>query len=147
MTAPSKQLASDGIFMSGRKTLMLLLNDRAAMAHALTLDLDPTLLALLRRRIEDLEDLIDVTEILVIVAGDAESDIIRQVGFSPLVEPVDEVRFDAPGFGPFWDHLVDHGGWFELSISFGSAFAYVLFISDTDGVLPDLLTLCRHYTA
>lgn len=126
---------------------MLLLVDRAAMAHALTLDLDVRLLALLRRRIDDFGDLVDVTEFLIIVAGDAESDIIREVGFSPVVEPIDQVRFGAPGFEPFWDHLVDHGGWFELSISFGSTFAYALLIQDTDGVLPDLLTLCRRYAA
>lgn len=126
---------------------MLLLESRAAMARALTLDLDPHLLAVLRQRIDDLDHLLDDTEFLIVVAGDSEPDIVREVGFSPLVEPIDGIRFGAPGFEPFWDHLVDHGGWFELSLSFGSTFAYGLFVQDAAGIIPDLRALCRRYAA
>lgn len=126
---------------------MLLIEDRATMARALTLDLDLRLIAILRRRIDDMDHLLDDTELLIVVAGDGECDIVREVGFSPLVEPVDGIRFGAPGFDPFWDYLVDHGGWFELSVSFGSTFGYCLLIQDDNGVIPDLLTLCRRYAA
>lgn len=126
---------------------MLHLYDRATMAHALSLDLDPTLLRLLKDRIGALgEDLVDWTEYLVVEPGDTEADIIRHVGFSPLAEPIDGKRFGVPGFYPHWDWLTNHGGWFELSVSFGSTFAYVLFIEEADQVPTDLLDLCRHYS-
>ena len=126
---------------------MILIHDGTSMARALALDLPPGLAALIRRRANDLAELLDWTEFLVVTAGDREADIVREVGFSPLVEPVDGARFGEPGFRPFWDHLVDHGGWFELSISFGSTFAYILLIQDAAGVLPDLLDLCRRHAA
>jgi hypothetical protein len=125
--------------------------DRASMAHLLTLDLAPDLHILLRSRFGSLVtvdgDLTDWTEFLIVQPGDSEEDIVREVGFSPLVEPIDGGRFGGKGFNPFWDHLTDHGGWFELTISFGSTFAYVLFIQDEVGVLPELRSLCRRYRA
>ncbi len=126
---------------------MMHLYDRATIAHALTLDLDPTLLRLLKGRVDALgEALMDWTECLVVEPGDIEADIIRHVGFSPLIEPIDGKRFGESGFHEHWDWLTDHGGWFELSVSFGSTFAYVLFIEDADQVPTDLLNLCRHYS-
>ena len=128
---------------------MITIYDRAAMAHVLTLDLDPDLSRLLERRFASLltpyGDLTDWTEFLIVEPGDMEDDIVREVGFSPLVEPVDGIRFGSEGFSPFWDSLVAHSGWYELTISFGSAFAYVLFIADAPGVLPELTGLCRRY--
>jgi hypothetical protein len=125
---------------------MLHLYDRATMAHALTLNLDPTLLRLLGDRIAALgEELIDWTEYLVVEAGDTEADIVRHIGFSPLVESIDGVRFGERGFHEHWDWLTNHGGWYEMSVSFGSTFAYVLFVEKAEGVPPDLLELCSEY--
>ena len=77
---------------------MLHLYDRATMAHALTLDLDPQLHRLLAERIAALgEELIDCTEYLIVELGDTEADIVRHIGFSPLVEPIDGARFGEPG--------------------------------------------------
>ena len=126
---------------------MITIYDRASMAHVLArTDLDPHLQQLLGSRFASLVtpdgDLTDWTEFLIVEAGDREEDIQREVGFSPLVEPIDGARFGAKGFRPFWDHLTDHDGWFELTISFGSTFAYVLFIQDGDGVMAEL---CRRY--
>ena len=131
---------------------MLHLYDRATMAHALSLDLDPRLHDLLAERIAALAtpngDLTDSTEYLIVEPGDTEADIARHVGFSPLIEPFDGIRFGEPGFHPGgWDRLVDHGGWFELVVTFGSTFAYVLLIQDADGVIPDLRQLCRRFAA
>ena len=129
---------------------MITIYDGAAMARVLTLDIDPQLRGLLERRFASLVtadgDLTDWTEFLVVEPGDREADIIREVGFSPLVEPIDGARFGSRGFHPFWDHLTKHDGWFELTISFGSTFAYVLLIQDEDGALPELRCLCRWYT-
>lgn len=128
---------------------MITIYDRAAMARVLTLDLNPQLRVLLERRFASLVtidgDLTDWTEFLVVQPGDGEADIVREVGFSPLVEPIDGVRFGTDRFHPFWDHLTAHDGWYELTVSFGSAFAYVFFIQDSEGVLAELRCLCRRY--
>lgn len=126
---------------------MMHLYDRATMAHALTLDLDPKLRALLASRIEALgEELIDWTEFLVVEAGDTEADIVSRVGFSPLVEPFDSIRFGEPGFHPSgWDLLLAHGGWFEMIVTFGSTFAYVLFIKDEEGLPHALRAMCQTF--
>lgn len=128
---------------------MLHLYDRATMARAFTLDLDAQLRALLAARIAALVtvdlDLTDCTEYLIVEPGDTEADIIRHVGFSPLVEPIDGARFGCDGFHPPWDWLGGHAGWYEMIVTFGSTFAYVLFIRAADGVDPGLLTMCRRY--
>lgn len=129
---------------------MKLLHDRATMMRALTETCDSTLAHLLANRIAALLqgefDLIDQTEFLVVEQGDTEADIIREVGFSPLVEPIDGFRFGSPGFHPFWDWLIGHPGWWEMSVSFGSTFAYILFIQHGEGLEPELAALCAHYT-
>jgi len=126
---------------------MLHFYDRAGFARALTLDLDPQLHRLLSERIGALsEDLLDYTEYLVVEPGDTEADIIRHIGLSPLVEPIDGARFGGKGFRPHWDYLARHNGWFELIFTFGSAFAYVLLIQDNAHNDTPLLTLCRFYS-
>jgi hypothetical protein len=127
---------------------MLHLHNRETMALALTADLDTDLRRLLTARIAALgEDLIDWTEYLVIESGDTEADIIGHAGFSPLVEPINGRRFGEPGFHPHWDWLTDQSGWFEMIVTFGSTFAYVLFIQDSEGVPSDITTLCRTYAS
>lgn len=129
--------------------MMKNLYDRTTMARAFTLELDPQLRTLLTARIAALVtadcDLTDWTEYLIVEPGDSEADIIRHVGFSPLVEPIDGARFGCAGFHPCWDWLGEHPGWYEMIVTFGSTFAYVLFIRDADGVDPALLSMCRHY--
>ncbi|GAA0728991.1 hypothetical protein [Sphingomonas japonica] len=125
---------------------MLHFYDRAGFARALTLDLEPQLQALLARRIAALSDeLLDYTEYLVVEAGDSEDDIVRAIGLSPLIEPMHGLRFNDPGFEPHWDLLIDHGAWFEIVFTFGSTFAYVLFVQNIDGVPEHFLALCRRH--
>lgn len=129
---------------------MLHIYDRATMAHALTLDLDPELHRLLTERIASLRtdeyDLTDDTEFIVIQPGDSEDDLIQQVGCTPLTEPIDGIAYGQPDFHPHWDYLARHPGWFEMILTFGSTFAYILFIQHADGIEPDLAALCAHYT-
>ena len=128
---------------------MRLLHDRATLMRALINPSDPTLAQLLSDRLAALStgafDLIDHTEIVIIEPGDTEADIIREVGFSPLVEPIDGIRFGSPGFHPFWDWLIGHPGWWEMSVSFGSTYALVLFIENAEGSLRELRELGRRY--
>ncbi len=127
---------------------MLHFYDRATMADALTLDLDPKLRRLLKDRILALgEDLIDCTEYLVVEPGDTEADIVCHIGLNPLLEPFHQIRYGESGFhAGGWVWLTDHDGWFEMIVTFGSTFAYILLIRDVDGVIPDLRALCRHYS-
>lgn len=125
---------------------MLHFYDRATMAHALTLDLEPTLRRLLHERIAALgDDLIDWTEYLVVEPGDTEADIIRHIGFSPLVEPIDGIRFGQQGFHPFWNWMADHHGWFEMIVTFGSTFAHVILIQASPDIMPSLVDMCERF--
>ncbi|WP_294197298.1 hypothetical protein [uncultured Sphingomonas sp.] len=129
---------------------MLHLHDRASIAHALTLDVDPRLHTLLVEWVRSLtsadQDLTDDTEFLVIQPGDSEEDIIRCIGFSPLVEPIDGIHYGHAGFHPYWDWLADRGyGWFEIIVTFGGAFCRILLIQDEDGTLPELRRMCRDH--
>ncbi|MBB4155439.1 hypothetical protein GGQ80_003362 [Sphingomonas jinjuensis] len=96
---------------------MITIYDRADMAYVLARDLDPRLIDLLRRRFAALVtpygDLTDWTEFIVVEPGDTEADVERELGFSPLVNPIDGSRFGAPTFQPFWDHLISAAGYFE----------------------------------
>jgi len=107
---------------------------------------DPRLRALLERSFASMHtphgDLTDDTEWLVVEPGDTEEDIIREIGFSPLVEEIDGTRFGSPDFHPSWDHIAMHEGYYEAIWTFGSTFAYILFIPDVEGLL---LALCREY--
>lgn len=126
---------------------MLHAYDRATFAHLLTMDLEPTLHRLLFERITGMtEELLDHTEIVVVESGDTEEDIVRTIGLSPLIEPINGARFGEEGFWPHWDWLRDHGGWFEMVVTFGSTFAYVLLISDVARDAGALVAMCRCHT-
>lgn len=120
---------------------MLNLPDLASQIAALDQPLDPKLHDLLAGRIKDALalDLGDLTHIVVIQPHDTEADIIEALGFSPLVSRIDSIHMQ-----PDWDWLEAHVGWFELVYAVGnSGFAFLVFVQDSEGVLPDLLTLCR----
>ena len=128
---------------------MLHLYDRASMTRALTLDLDPRLNNLLARRIASLDtehgDLTDWTEMVVVSPGTTEEEIVAAVGFSPLDDPMDGARFGAVGWEPGFDHIAAHDGYFEIITTFGSTFAYLIFVADEDGVPKSLLRMCHTY--
>ncbi len=126
---------------------MIHLYDRDTIARALTLSIDVRLRELLAERIAALQtqcgDLTDDTEFLIIEVNDTEDEIVRHVGFSPLVDPIDGQRWPDPNFQPGWDFLADRGGWFEMIVTFGSTFAYVLLIADADGTDLNLRSMCK----
>ena len=128
---------------------MITIYDRAAMARVLTLDLDPLLRRLLEGRFASLVtsrgDLTDSTEWIGLEPGYGEAEVVREVGFAPLVEPIEGARFGTSGFPPFWDHLDRENGHFVMIQSFGSTFAYVLILPDAEGIWPELVRLCRQY--
>lgn len=123
------------------------LHDPESLRRLGELDLAPDLRKLLTRRVADLGDeLLDITEFLIVRSGDTEADIVSAVGFSPLVEPFGGTRFGQPDFHPGgFDWIADCGGWFEMTISFGGSFGIILLIEDAEGVPDDLRRLCRMY--
>ena len=126
-------------------------DNRAAIEAAPTLNHDPGLRRLLIDRAELYRKagLLDLTHILVIEPGDTEQAIVDHVGFSPLRNLIDGVRYGSADFQPYWDGQIwRHDGWFELIITVGNdGFAFILLVADADGVLPELLDLCRTYAS
>ena len=117
---------------------MLHFYDRAGFARLNELDLEPRLRRLLADRIANLtEDLKDYTEYIALLPGESEDDLIRHIGFSPLVDPIDGGR------RPHHDYATYHDGWVELIFTFGSTHCCIVLIPDTDGVPDDLRALCR----
>ncbi len=131
---------------------MLSLFDRVSMERALSLPLDVKLRQLLATRIANLVtadfDLRDMTNFLIVGPGDTEAEIVEEIGLSPLVNPIDGVRYGEPEFHPYWDWLTADGSWFEFIVSVAdTGFAYVLLVQDADGVDAELLSLCRAHAA
>ena len=81
---------------------MIVIYDSASMAQTLKRDLNPQLRSLLERRFASLKtrygDLGDASEWFVIQRFDREADIVAQLGYSPLEEPIDGARFGTEGF-------------------------------------------------
>jgi hypothetical protein len=127
---------------------MLSLYDSASIKAALDQPLDPKLRELLTTRLAQAAaaGLSDLTHILAIQRFDDEATIEHEIGFNPLVSPLNGVRYGSPDFIPYWSWLQDVGGWFELIHAIGdSGFAYVLLIQKTEGVPRSLLLMCEEY--
>jgi hypothetical protein len=127
---------------------MLSLPDTGLMLDALTLPLEPELHRLLAKHIEHTiaSGLGGMTHIIVFGPGDTEAEMIAEIGLSPLVNPIDGIRFGSDGFQAWWDWLEQHGAMFAITIVVGdSGFAFILLIMDAEGVLPDLRRLCHAF--
>ncbi|RXD02514.1 hypothetical protein EQZ23_18000 [Sphingomonas sp. UV9] len=129
---------------------MIIIEDSASAIRVLAGSLDPPVRAAVVAELLLLtggdHDLTDETDVLVVQQGDTEADIIRQAGFSPLVDQITGIRFDQSGFEPAWDLLTLSGGVFRMVITYGSTFATILLVPDVDGIEPALLALCRSHT-
>lgn len=127
---------------------MLSLPDAAAIRAALHQPLQPRLHAILIDELATAKacELQDLTYILVIQPGDTEEAIKQEIGWSPLVNPIEEAKFETAGFAPYWVAVEDLGGWYELIHAVGNdGFAYILLIEDAAGVPAELLRMCRQY--
>ena len=128
---------------------MLSFHDAAAIAAApTTAYLDPALRQLLADRVHDwaATDLLDLTHLLIVQAGDTEQTIMDEVAFTPLVNPLDGSRFGSEGFQPSFDWLSVYDDWAELIFTVSnSGFAFHIFVEIAQGTDPELLALCRTY--
>ncbi|WP_144096736.1 hypothetical protein [Croceicoccus sediminis] len=114
---------------------MLSLPDAASIEAALHQPLDSALHLILSERLQqiDAQGLGYLTHIVVIQNGDNEASVIEACGWSPLVHPIDGIRYGHSGFVPYWAWLRDLGDWHELIHPIGNdGFAYVLLIEKGD---------------
>jgi len=120
---------------------MISLPDRQALLSAATMNLPADLHAILDRhiRVASEDDLLDLTHIVVVQEGDTEEAMKAELGFSPLVHPIDGTRFGEAGFQPYWDWLADCDRWFEMIVTIGnSGFAFVVLIEHGTGAVADM---------
>lgn len=92
-------------------------------------------------RLQGLESL---TVLLVIQSDDTEADVVAELGFSPVINPITALRYDCPEFGPYWGWLTKAGRWFQLVHTISDdGFAFILLIEDAECKFPDLIAMCR----
>ena len=125
-------------------------NNRAAIEASLHMPLEPRLHRLLTGRVEQYREagVLDLTHILVIEPCDTENAIIETIGFSPLANPMDGARYGSSIFQPYWDGPIwrHDAGYYELVVCMGNlGFAYCLFITNAEGMIADLLSMCREF--
>ncbi len=121
-------------------------DNAVAIAAAPEVATDPELRQLLADRVHDwtATDLLEQTHLLIVEPVDTEEAIVDAIGFSPLVNPLDGLRFGADGFVTPWDWLEEHDGWLELMMTIGdSGYALFLLVAHADGVASDLRSMCR----
>ena len=127
---------------------MIHLHDITSHALPTGLNVSPGLRAILADRLARLDTaLLPWTDIVAVQPSDREHDVVSALGYSPLVDPWDGHRWPDPRFQPGWDFIGAYPTAFQLNFSFGSTFGQILLVEQTEGVLPELLALCRHYTA
>lgn len=125
---------------------MQIFGNAKAIAKAPRVVTDPQLKNLLTDRLQDWTalGLLGLTHLALVEVGDTEKSIVEEIGFSPLVNALDDKRFGMEGFVLPFDWLEDHGGYFELIMTVGNdGFAFTLFVRDREGVDPELLSMCR----
>lgn len=87
-------------------------------------------------------DLLGLTHAVIIEPHDTGQTIEQELGFNPLIHPIDGIPYDHPDFEPYWVHLGKQGGWFTLIHAVGnSGFAYMLLIPDSED--GEFQRLCR----
>lgn len=96
-------------------------------------------------RLQGLESL---TVLLVIQADDTEADVVAELGFSPVINPISAIRYDDAEFEPYWAWLTKTGRWFQLVHTVSDdGFAFILLIENEESQFPDLVAMCRAWAA
>jgi hypothetical protein len=128
---------------------MLTYIDAAAIAAApITAPVEANLRNLLAERVHDWTacELLDLTYLVVVEAGDTERGLLEAIGYSPLVNPLTGKRMGDAAFNPSFDWLKLEGNYYELIDTVGNeGAAFVVFIPNRDDIDPELLRLCRTY--
>lgn len=79
---------------------------------------------------------------------------LSDLGQWHLVQPGDDMKSllvnarDGTEGDPSWEWVQDHGSFFEAVFIYeDSGFGHVYIVPATDGIDPDMLSLCRRYAA
>jgi hypothetical protein len=128
---------------------MISYDNAAAIAAAPTdARLDPELRRLLADRVHDwaATDLLGLTHVLLVQAGDTEQDILDEIPFSPLRNTLNNSRFGSPDFRPQFDSLIVQGGWAEIIATVSNdGFAFHLFVEMADSADAELTATILAY--
>ena len=122
---------------------MLSIYDKATAEAVLSQPIEPALKRLIQTRLDtaDRLGLNTQTHLVVIEQHDTEAAILRELGWSPLVHPIDGTRYGQADFEPYWAWLQDVSGWYLLLHTVGNAgFAYILLIAKGEGIFA---RMCR----
>lgn len=126
---------------------MIILSDREALLRALDTGLPANLHALLANIVMHAAEagLLDLSFLVVVQCDDTDNAVAEEIGFSPLVDPIDGLRFDHPKFQPYWAHLDHQLGWYRLIHTVSDdGFAFVLLVDDQAG--NALAQMCHRFT-
>lgn len=130
---------------------MLSIEDDAAFERALKAELPTPLKDLLverRRQVWADRLLSDHVRLLIVEPGDCAGDVELRLGFSILMNAIDQAPFGSPDFTPSFEWVADHGFCFEMVFVFNdSGFAHVVLIERAEGIDPQLLDLCRQHAS
>lgn len=116
---------------------MLSITDGGSLARALRSPIDPDLIELINKRLEQLRrnfdgNLEDIVSFRIVEVGDSQREITEALGFSILRNPVDGLVFGEPGFTPGWEWSQCHGRWFELVyILSDDGFGMIVFVPNS----------------
>lgn len=91
----------------------------------------PAVERLVRERLDMLAEYDeDLARFIIPEAGDSMAAVEKEIG--------------SPFANPSWEWMVDHGGLFEAPfIMSDDGYAHVLLVTESDGIDPELITLCR----
>ncbi|MEG3089822.1 hypothetical protein [Sphingomonas sp. PB4P5] len=130
---------------------MITIYDSADMAHVLSKPIDHNLKAILLERLELLADfsewdLADLAHFIIVEPRDSIDAIARELGVNPLVNIVDNAHYPQPSFEPSFEFCIARIGYFDLTFALcDSGLGLCLLVPDREGVVPQLLELCREY--
>lgn len=111
---------------------------------------DPELLDLIRQRITEALEYVDVfsdlVTFIVVEPEDQMGEINGALSFSVMTNRFTGFPFGHPSFTPHWDVLCEHPGWFEMVFVLSDEGSGVtLFVPKYQAMHPDLLLMCRQF--
>lgn len=130
---------------------MFTIYDSADMAQILLGPIDPDLKAILLERMELLADfsdwdLADLAHFIIVEPGDCIVAMEKELGISPFVNLVDDVRFPDPAFEPSWETCLYRHGYYSLTFALSdTGLGLCLLVPDREDIEPQLLELCRTF--
>ena len=130
---------------------MITIYDSADMQRVLSGPIDHNLKAILIERLELLAefsewDLADLAHFIIVEPGDCIEAIETELGISPFVNLVDDVRYLDPAFVPSWETCLYRHGHYSLTFALSdSGLGLCLLVPDRDDIEPQLLELCRAF--